>query len=458
MAEDEGTIIKSLTSVRLPMEPACLELCPAHPEYLVIGSWHLIKDDHHAGTQAREQDEGDGPAGDHQGAATSERQRHMGRVDLYLIQGEQVDLVQTDEHPDSAIWDVQFQRHDGRADIFAAGSSAGTVSIYKVSAPSPADNNKASLRKLSVVGPIGGEDDGEVMITKCYWHPTILDLLAVSTLAGEVHLIRLDGKDDLFKPLSVTRVSALEHTEPAWTVALSPQVATREGTDDRVFTVYSGGDDMAFRYASVAMRGPASPAEEAAAPTTFDDALFAPAKKSWHMAGVVSILPLPITLPSDGSQIVVTGSYDDHVRVCAVRPLHETYGMATARVLAELHLGGGAWRLRVMEMIADPSGTSWRLRILAPCMSVGSRVVEICGADDSQEWTIKILGSWCEEAAGASMLNYGSDVQPRRAGAGNVEEKFTCVSSNFYGKMLYLWRFECMPLQLGELHESIPDL
>lgn len=90
MAEDEGTIIKSLTSVQLPMEPACLEFCPAHPEYLIIGSWHLIKDDHHDGTQAREQDEGDGPAGDHQGVSASDKQRHMGRVDLYRIQGEQV--------------------------------------------------------------------------------------------------------------------------------------------------------------------------------------------------------------------------------------------------------------------------------------------------------------------------------------------------------------------------------
>ncbi|KAH8844231.1 hypothetical protein MCOR27_007169 [Pyricularia oryzae] len=443
MAEDEGTIIKSLTSVQLPMEPACLEFCPAHPEYLIIGSWHLIKDDHHDGTQAREQDEGDGPAGDHQGLSASDKQRHMGRVDLYRIQGEQVDLVQTDEYPESAIWDVQFQKRNGRADVFAAGSSAGTVFIYKVTAPSSsADNADAALRRLSVVGPISGEEDGEVMITKCYWHPMIPDLLAVSTLAGEVHLIWLDGKDDLFTPLSVTRVSALAHSEPAWTVALSPQVATPEGTDDRVFTVYSGGDDMAFRYASVAMRGAVPPAEGAAAPPEFDDALFSPAKKSWHMAGVVSILPLPITLPSDGSQIVVTGSYDDHVRVCAVRPLHETYGMATARVLTELHLGGGAWRLRVMEMIADPSGSSWRLRILTPCMSVGSRVLEICGADDSQEWTIKVLGSWWEEAAGASMLNYGSDVQPRREGAsGGGDDKFTCVSSNFYGKMLYLWKF-----------------
>ncbi|KAI6377128.1 hypothetical protein MCOR25_002625 [Pyricularia grisea] len=373
----------------------------------------------------------------------------------------QSDLVQTDEQPESAIWDVQFQRHDGRADVFAAGSSAGTVSIYKVwvsSAPA-ADHPEAALRKLSVVGPIsaGGSNDdedddddgGKVMITKCCWHPTIPDLLAVSNLAGEVHLICLDGKDDLFTPLSVTRVSALAHTEPAWTVALSPQVATPEGTDDRVFTLYSGGDDMAFRYASVAMRGAAaSPAEGGAATTTtttrtFDDALFNPAKKSWHMAGVVSILPLPITLPSDGSQIVVTGSYDDHVRVCAVRPLHETYGMATARVLAELHLGGGAWRLRVMEMVADPGGSSCRLRILAPCMSVGSRVLEICGADDTQEWTIQVLGSWCEETAGASMLNYGSDVQPRREGTGGDggDNQFTCVSSNFYGKMLYLWRF-----------------
>ncbi|TLS22887.1 uncharacterized protein PpBr36_06699 [Pyricularia pennisetigena] len=443
MAEDEGTIIKSLTSVQLPMEPACLEFCPARPEYLIIGSWHLIKDDHHDGIQAREKDEGDDPAGSNQGAACNEKQRHMGRVDLYRIQGEQVDLVQTDEHPESAIWDVQFQRHDGRADVFAAGSSAGTVSIYKVLAPSPADDPNTALRKLSVVGPItaGDGDDGEVMITKCCWHPTIPDLLAVSTLAGEVHLIWLDGKDDCFTTLSVTRVSALAHTEPAWTVALSPQVTTLEGTNDRVFTVYSGGDDMAFRYASVAMGAVGYPAEGAAAtPRTFDDALFSPAKKSWHMAGVVSILPLPITLPSDGSQIVVTGSYDDHVRVCAVRPLHETHGLATARVLAELHLGGGAWRLRVMEMVANPGGSSWRLRILAPCMSVGSRMLEICGADDRQDWTIRVLGSWCDEAAGASnMLNYGSDVQPRRVDAD--DERFTCVSSSFYGKMLYLWRF-----------------
>lgn len=346
--------------------------------------------------------------------------------------------IQTEAHPTCAIWDLEFQPQAGRRDVFAAGTSAGTVLIYRVTRglDFPPDS-RPPLERLSRIGPYISDDDNdnEVMITKCCWHPTVRDLLAFSTLAGDVHLARLEATGDGgggFAVAAVTRTPVLHHTDPAWTVALGPKL-----------TVYSGGDDAALRY--VACASPPDDDDEGGLDPFVNVCEAVAMQRGPHEAGVVSVLPLPDVVLDSGHNVVVTGSYDDKVRVLAVQRPDADVAMQQYRVLAEAHVGGGAWRLRLVSVAVSggEGAKAWRFRLLAPCMSAGSRVLEVRGTDDGlggQQWEVEVLGSWFEDDEGDGMLNYGADFQPGSGEHGPL----TCVSTSFYSKMLYLWRFGSM--------------
>jgi diphthamide biosynthesis protein 7 len=59
---EELTPIASLRSLILDLPPSCAEFCPAHPEYLVVGTYNLQKDDNVEAAASDAQDEGDAPA------------------------------------------------------------------------------------------------------------------------------------------------------------------------------------------------------------------------------------------------------------------------------------------------------------------------------------------------------------------------------------------------------------
>ncbi|KAL8375746.1 hypothetical protein RB595_007050 [Gaeumannomyces hyphopodioides] len=415
MAEN-GRMAGTVRSVQLEMEPACVGFCPEAPEHFVMGAWHLVEDKPDPSSHTDD------------ASPATKKQKHEGSIEVYRLTGYEITKIQTEAHPTCAIWDLEFQPHAGRRDVFAAGTSAGTVLVYRLAA---ADSPEAPLRRLLTIGPISADDD-EVMITKCCWHPAIRDLLAFSTLAGDVHLARLEETGDGgFAVATVTRTAVLTHTEPAWTVALGPAAPA--------LAVYSGGDDSALRYVACA---PDEGGQDGGPFANVYDAVAM--QRGPHEAGVVSILPLGITLGS-GHDVVVTGSYDDRVRVLAVLPPQLTCGAPQYRVLAESHVGGGAWRLRLVSFIVSGGGDdgtrAWRARLLAPCMSAGSRVLEVRGVDGLGGWEVEALGGWVEVGEGDRMLNYGADFQPGTSTAGGEDGPLTCVSTSFYSKMLYLWRF-----------------
>ncbi|KAL8289872.1 hypothetical protein RB600_005048 [Gaeumannomyces tritici] len=418
---ENGRMAGTVRSVQLDMEPACIGFCPETPEYFVMGSWHLVEDKPESCSHT-----GDAPQ-------PTKKQKHEGSIDVYRLIGDEITKIQTEAHPTCAIWDLEFQPHAGRRDVFAAGTSAGTVLVYRVAA---ADSPTAPLKQLLTIGPISADD--EVMITKCCWHPTVLGLLAFSTLAGDVHLARLRETDDGgFAVAAMTRTALLTHTEPAWTVAFGPATPA--------LVVYSGGDDSALRYVACAPKEDDDDDNDGPFANVCDAVAM---QRGPHEAGVVAILPLSVKL-SSGHGVVVTGSYDDRVRVLAVLPPQLACGAPQYRVLAEAHVGGGAWRLRLVSFAvseADNNGTNngtraWRVRLLAPCMSAGSRALEVRGVDGLGGWEVEVLGGWVEAGEGDRMLDYGADFQPGAGAAGGEDGPLTCVSTSFYSKMLYLWRF-----------------
>jgi diphthamide biosynthesis protein 7 len=130
---------------------------------------------------------------------------------------------------------------------------------------------------------------------------------------------------------------------------------------------------------------------------------------------------------------VITGSYDDHIRIFAIQRLSLSFCARKARLLAEKNLGGGVWRLKLITVESN-SVDSWSALVLASCMHSGSRVLRISGKQQpGSDWTweIHVLGRFEEHQS----MNYGSDFMPGTA----RPDSLVCVSTSFYDKMLCLW-------------------
>ncbi|GAW26655.1 putative WD-40 repeat-containing protein [Rosellinia necatrix] len=198
-------------------------------------------------------------------------------------------------------------------------------------------------------------------------------------------------------------------------------------------TIYSGGDDSKLLSTTCPYNG-----DKGGSSDDVDDAsavLYPTITCKGHTAGVTAILPLPLVL-SNGSRIVVTGSYDDRLRIYSIHPQVSGAMLRPPKLSAEKNLGGGVWRLKLVKLTkpdkeSTASPTNWSALMLASCMHAGSRVVEING-DDSDLCRINIVGRFEEHQS----MNYGSDFQPGTELDGQL---LRCVSTSFYDQLLCLW-------------------
>lgn len=321
--------------------------------------------------------------------------------------------IQTVSHP-SAILDLHFCPLPGKQDILAVASSTGTLSIFQLD---PIADTEEPLKHLAT-SRISDVPEG-VLFLSGVWSPVDTASLAITTSTGEVRVVRLD---DLWRIIEDDAEAVITHSLEAWTVAFSPREEKKGPADGSAFVIYSGGDDSALRYASC-VNDEIGDGETKSVATT----QYPPLNISGHGAGVTAILPVPIRLV-DGSWIVVTGSYDDTIRVLAVQPPHETYGMRKFKRLAEENLGGGVWRLKSIDLKEEDGHC--RLRVLASCMHAGARVVELKGPLDGDGWEVKVLARFEEHRS----MNYGSDYIPCL-----TEGRLSCVSTSFYDKLMCLW-------------------
>lgn len=306
--------------------------------------------------------------------------------------------------------DLHFAPHEPT--IAAVATSTGDLCFFCLvnSAPEPL---LEQVSRIQVFEP-------DILVLSLNWapvsRPSDHTTIAVSLSNGNVAIIAFSTNFQSPQLLWQSTVHPLE----AWTVTYSP--ATREGLP---CFLYSGGDDSALCTRKL-------DSEEAT--LTYDSV--ARDSKS-HGAGVTAILPLPMVNNMDGD-ILLTGSYDEYLRV------YDTVN--TPRVLAEVKLGGGAWRLKLMsfselressaDSMATYSGVS--VIVLASCMHAGARVLKV-NRDAKGQWSIKVLAKFEEHES----MNYASDVQPRSNIAdGEKSDGFTCVSTSFYDRKLCVWKYE----------------
>jgi diphthamide biosynthesis protein 7 len=245
----------------------------------------------------------------------------------------------------------------------------------------------------------------DILITAFSWHPESF-MIGMTLSNGQVCLGVIDTEDTNDEP---TKMEIASHDLEAWTLAFLP-----DGSG-----MLSGGDDSTLRFAELA--------DSSAGSVPWID-------KKIHGAGVTAILP--IHLDSEGG-LVVTGSYDDHIRLLHV-PIS-----GHRQVLAEANLGGGVWRLKLLDrnpkLPAHHGVEKWRsepppedILLLVSCMHAGTRIVRLT-RNTGEDWKIEVLAKFEEHES----MNYGSDSQPEL----NDNGERTFISTSFYDRLLCLWRY-----------------
>lgn len=409
---DSTLPIKPKATLILDLPPSCLLFSPTHPDFFVVGTYNLQKDD----TSAGPSDE------DPKAEDAKKPQSRNGSLVVFRLEGDKMFVnvcpvgsllliltsikLQTTPHP-SALLDLRFHPDIARhQDILAVVSSTGTLAIFRF------DPERDAASPLQHVATSRCTDlDDDTLFLQCAWHPTLANAIAVTTSSGLARLLHLDRDWKIEGHIDLDVPNSLE----AWSIAFSSPLDQGQQT----VSAYCGGDDSMLRYASYSV-GDGGLVQDS-------EALFPPVTiKGQHDAGVTAILPLPL-FTDDGGRVVVTGSYDDHMRVFSIHDLDASYGMKKVRRLAEKNVGGGVWRLNLVDIKSPRT-----VRVLASCMHAGARLLEI--SSDGSGWACTVLGRFEEHKS----MNYASDFVPLPGS----ESGLRCVSTSFYDKLLCLWDYE----------------
>ncbi|KAI1067085.1 hypothetical protein LB506_004517 [Fusarium annulatum] len=402
---DDSKIVSSKVSLTLDLPPSCVQFCKLHPNLFVVGTYNLERNED---AQKETDHDDDTDAAN----ATKTLQSRNGSLLVFNVVGDDVHLVQTVSQP-SAILDLRFHPQKGREDIMAVVSSTGTLAVFKLD---PKANPSTPLQHISTSRCDDIAED--ILFLQCSWHPEIPHLIGITTSTGSARILHLDEGYRITQ--NYTDLSIVNSLE-AWCIAFSP--ATPVSTTNKAqVAAYCGGDDSMLRYTSCIWDSsePGSPCEEPYSPATI---------KGTHDAGVTSILPL-FRLTKNSGRVVVTGSYDDHLRVFVIHDLHESYGMKKVELVLEQNLGGGVWRLDLVK--TQDSKESIKVRILASCMHAGARLLDLEVKND-KDWSCRILARFEEHKS----MNYGSDFIRDTEPSDVVR----CVSTSFYDKLLCLWQY-----------------
>jgi len=409
-----GRIISSKSSITLDLPPSCVEFCPADSSVFVVGTYNLE-------TEEASREYAD---------AETERlprekvpQSRNGSLVVFRLDGDAPTVVQTIVQP-SAILDIHFGTLPQSQDVLGVVSSTGTFSAFKFD---PVRCPSRPLYELST-SRIPTVEEG-VLFLSFAWHPSSLDTLAITTSDGETYLVKLDPGSCFIKS---SRRLAVKNDLECWCTAFSPDPEPKRAENqkhDGAFMVYSGGDDSVLRYLSCTADDMLSQDHEEVGSV---ESLVGILKKT-HSAGVTAVLPLPIVLQS-GARVVVTGSYDDAIRVFAIHDVRPELVIQPGKLLAEANLGGGVWRLKVISAeigasTAARDGCTWLLKLLASCMHAGSRIVNLHIPASGEGVNVDMVGRFEEHKS----MNYGSDFTRRKDGSVLV------ISTSFYDRLLCAW-------------------
>ncbi|KAL4980614.1 hypothetical protein BDW66DRAFT_147043 [Aspergillus desertorum] len=413
----------STTTIHLDQPPSCLQFCPASPNNFVVGTYLLSE------TKITEKD----------GSETI-RQSKTGTLQLWHLDPETDALTQKSTFRiNAAVFDLHF--HPRQDNILAIATSDASFSLFTVS---PETETGFMLLWTKNV-----HENSSIPALFFAWLPeNWLHTKGTGASSDGFAVTFSDGRTSVFgltrnRDEPVTVLGSFEAKQPieVWFVAVASYL--NSSAAEKVFTPYlfTGNDFGSLhtrRFADTRIPTDQAPPgdkdkdkeeeeeEESSLPATLlsiDD------KALHHTAGVTSILPLPIPLShaaAKGEPLLLTGSYDEHLRV-----YHVCRG-GRSEVLAEMGLGGGVWRLQLLSTHTFTAREEWTFLVLASCMHGGTRVVRVTVPGEG-EAGIEVLAEFTEHES----MNYASD-----AWKGGVGSGIRVVSSSFYDRRVCVWRVE----------------
>lgn len=253
------------------------------------------------------------------------------------------------------------------------------------------------------------------------WLPGSGDGFAVTFSDGRTSIFGTRRKE-ITEVNSLTELGSFDARQPieVWFVALATYQENDRQDAPRISYMFTG-NDFGSLHTRRLKTGPGleEDDEDGISPLSllldYDD------RARHHTSGVTSILPLPGPL-FEGAPLLLTGSYDEYLRVY--------HASMKGRVLAEVCLGGGVWRLQLLrtEKPSEDGAGPWHWLVLASCMHGGTRVVRVTWRGD--EWDMGILVEFTEHES----MNYASDAWK------GSQDGLVCVSSSFYDRRVCLWR------------------
>lgn len=331
------------------------------------------------------------------------------------------------------MFDLHFHPEDH--ELLAITSSVGSVALFKVT--SQGSSSDLEIKHIWT-HPVHEDPSTPALFlawTPRNWLSDSRDGFAATFSDGRTSIFGTSpGKDSqITDENSIAELGSFDarQTIEVWFVALAAyENNVGDETTARIPFLFTGNDFGSLhtrRFNVDAVSGDASQDDEHTVlpPLLLDH----DDRARHHFAGVTSILPVPFPLIDD-APILLTGSYDEYLRVYHTTPRGNT--------LAEVCLGGGVWRLQLLrtEKVAasNNDGSEWRFLVLASCMHAGTRVVRVTwrGQDGNDGWEMEVLAEFTEHES----MNYASDAWRGAQQDGSL----VCVSSSFYDRRVCLWR------------------
>ncbi|KAL2838756.1 hypothetical protein BJX68DRAFT_248575 [Aspergillus pseudodeflectus] len=441
----------SKTTTYLDQPPSCLQFCPASPNNFVIGTYLLSSETKpNQSPNTTEEDE----SSDNEQTETI-CQTKIGSLQLWNLDPETDALTQLSRYPlPHAVFDLHF--HPRIPNLLGIATSAGTVSLFTVNvSDSDSDGKDTGFTHLATYSV---HEDPSIPTLFLAWLPKSWlpgfgrDGFAVTFSDGRTGVFGVDSGALVQRGTAgnendeVTELASFNATQPIeiWFVAAATFPYQNQDTEDKTSRkstpyLFTGDDFGMLQTIRFPDTDPAADQESDSELDSLPPPLLNISDRALHhTAGLTSILPLPIPLDhplTSGSPLLLTGSYDEVLRVY--------HAAGRGRVVAEEGLGGGVWRLELLDTTTTTAGgETWTFLVLASCMHGGTRVVRVAvsaengGEDVSAE--IEILAEFTEHES----MNYASGVwgldslDPAVEGGAEIK----VVSSSFYDKRVCVWR------------------